>query len=175
MGSSANQTPATRESWRNSPLPEERARLDMQREFSAQEVELLRSGLVPEQMEDRWFIFLEGDTLYFHRSWSGFCIYQLTLTPEGERYRVGEALVNRDRSQYGGTDDGYDERLLAFLIDNLLLGRRVMLPRPPGIPAGIQTELYHHVAGAGRKGEETPEPERKRGWLWRWLARVWTR
>jgi hypothetical protein len=139
----------------------------------AGEYESIRYGLVPEQMEDTWFIFVEADTLYFHRSWPGHCIFQLTLTREGERYAVGDALVNRDAGQYGGTDDAYDVRLLNYLIDNLLLGgRRTMLPTPPGTPADIQTELrLHHLVGAGRRGAETPGEKRKRGWLWRWLMR----
>ena len=170
FGQGAN--PATRQSWNNSPMPEKRSRLALRREFTEEEYESIRRGLVPEQMEDKWFIFLEGDTLYIHRSWTGRCIFQLALKREGEKYAVSDALVNRDPGQYGGTDDAYDERLLTYLIDNLLLGRRAMLPTPGGIVAGIQTELYHHhVAGAQRKGAETPGEKRKGGWLWRWLMR----
>lgn len=77
-------------------------------------------------MEDKWFIFLEGDTLFFHRSWTGHCIFRLTLTREGEKYAVSDALVNRDAGQYGGADDVNDERLLTYLIDNLLLGGRTV-------------------------------------------------
>jgi len=32
-------------------------------------------GLVPEEIEDKWFIYWEDDTLFFHRSWTGNCIY----------------------------------------------------------------------------------------------------
>lgn len=171
MGSIDSQTPATRQSWPNTqPLPAERSQLALQREFTEQEYECIRYGLIPEQMEDRWFIFLEGDTLYFHRSWTGYCIYQLSLKKDGDKYTAGEVFVNRYASQYGGTDDSYDEKLLMYLIDNLLLGRRARLPLPAGIIAGIQTELHHHhVAGAQRRAEEPPA--RKRGWLWRWLTR----
>ena len=170
FGQGAN--PATRQSWANAPMPEKRSRLALRREFTAWEYESIRHGLVPEQMEDKWFIFLEGDTLYFHRSWTGHCIYQLSLRREGEKYAAGDALVNRDAGQYGGTNDAYDERLLTYLIDNLLLGRRAMLPTPEGIAAGIQTELYHHhVAGAGLGRAETRGEKRKRGRLWRWLMR----
>ena len=165
-------TPATRQSWTNTPLPEKRSRLALRREFTEGEYEAIRHGLVPEQMEDKWFIFLEADTLYFHRSWTGHCIFQLTLTRTGENYAVSDALVNRDAGQYGGTDDVYDVRLLTYLINNLLLGGRTMLPTPPGIAAGIQTDLYHHhVAGAGRRAAETPGEKRKGGWLRRWLKR----
>jgi hypothetical protein len=170
FGRGAN--PATRQSWANAPMPEKRSRLVLRREFTGGEYGAIRHGLIPEQMEDKWFIFLEGDTLYFHRSWTGHCIYQLTLTREGAKYAVSDALVNRDAAQYAGADDAYDERLLTYLIDNLLLGGRAVLPTPKGIAAGIQTDLHHHhVAGAQRKGAEAPGEKRKRGWLWRWLMR----
>ncbi len=171
MESSAQPTAATRQSWSNvQPLPEQRAWLSLQREFTQEEYELIRYGLIPEAMEDKWFIFLEEDVLYFHRSWTGFCIYQLSLINQGANYTVAEALANRDASQYSGTDDGYDEKLLTFLIDNLLLGRRSMFPVPAGVPSGIATGLYHHhVAGVGPRARETPERMSGCGWLWTWL------
>ena len=70
---------ATRQSWSNIPLPEQRASLSFEREFTQEEYELIRHGLIPEAMEDKWFIFLEDDVLYFYRSWTGNCIYQLSL------------------------------------------------------------------------------------------------
>ena len=85
-------------------------------------------------MEDKWFIFLEEDVLYFHRSWTGVCIYQLTLKKEGAEYRVVEALANRDLNQYSATDEHFDKNLLTFLIDRFLLGRDSPLPGLPGVP-----------------------------------------
>jgi hypothetical protein len=150
-------------------MPEKRSRLALRREFTAGEYESIRHGLIPEQMEDKWFIFLEGDTLYFHRSWTGHCIFQVSLKREGEKYAVSDALVNRNAGQYGVTDDGYDERLLTYLIDNLLLGGRTRLPMPEGIAAGIQADLYYHHVGGASRGADTPGEKRKRGWLRRWL------
>ena len=171
MESSEQQTPATRQSWPNvQPLPEQHACLPFQREFTPEEYELIRYGLIPEAMEDKWFIFLEGDVLYFHRSWTGYCIYQLRLRKDGPNYTVAEALANRDARQYSGADDGYDEKLLTFLIDNLLLGNRSMFPVPAGVPSGIATGLYHHhVAGVGPRARETTERMSALGWLWAWL------
>ncbi|MFZ1039972.1 MAG: hypothetical protein WCA79_07110 [Anaerolineales bacterium] len=41
------------------------------------EFEKITRGIVPHQMEDKWFIFLEDMQLNFHRSWTGQCIYQI--------------------------------------------------------------------------------------------------
>jgi hypothetical protein len=93
---------------------------------------------------------------------------------------VVEALVNRDKSQYGGSDDLYDAKLLLYFIDHLLLQQRYPLPLPANLPPGIVMELHHHhVIGAGsrrsRWGAEAepinPTVRGILGWLWRWL--VW--
>ncbi len=167
---------ATRQSWRNiKPLPAQRSQLSLPRAFTEQEYERILLGFIPERMEDKWFIFTEEDTLYIHRSWTGYCIYQLTLTREGTNYVVREALVNRDEGQYAGGYDSHDEKLLMFLIDFLLLGKIGPLPMPSNVLAGIATELHHHhILGAGQKAEAGPIHLTIRGtlgWLGRWL--IW--
>jgi len=165
--------PANRQSWPNiQPLPQQRAPLAIERAVTEEEYELISQGVIPEAMEDKWFIFLEADVLYFHRSWTGFCIYQVSLKQDGAQFKIGEALVNRDPSQYSATDDGYDVDLLTFLIDNFLLRRSSTFPVPAGVPTGIATGLYHHhVAGVGPGERQTTEitPRSAARWFWGWL------
>jgi hypothetical protein len=86
---------ATRQSWNKvHPLPEKRAPLSLQRTFSREEFVQMRRGYVPERMEDKWFIFCEENTLFFQRSWTGYCIFQLRLEREGAEYVVSELLVS---------------------------------------------------------------------------------
>lgn len=166
--------PATRQSWSNlQPLPAQRALLYLPREFTEQEYERICCGLIPECMEDKWFIFVEGNTLYVHRSWTGYCIYQLSFSSEDTKYTVSDVFVNRDASQYSWVDDRYDEKLLLFLINRLLLGGHSPFPIAAHVPAGIATELhFHHVVGAGQRAEEMPKEITLFGilrWLWQWL------
>jgi hypothetical protein len=172
MEEDPHRMPATRQSWPDlQPLPDKRAQLVLQRVFTQEEYENISWGFIPEAMEDKWFIFLEGEVLSFYRSWTGYYIYQLTLKKDGEHYAIVDAIANRDPSQYGGTDDGYDESLVMALIDNVLLRRRAPFPRPAGLPAGLATDLHqHHVAGRAQIEEEGPKRRKKRGWLWRWLT-----
>jgi hypothetical protein len=101
-------------------------------------------------MEDKWFIFMERDWLYFHRSWTGTCIYQIRLAREGERYVVTEALTNRKEEQYRETNNEHDSALLGFLIDNLLLGKQTPFPLPNDLSEDTPTGVYqHHVSGTG--------------------------
>lgn len=120
---------ATRTSRENSqlmPMPERKTRLHLQRTYSPEEYQLITFGLSGQKYitDDKWFIFLEGDWLYFHRSWTDICVYQMRLEKEGDSYLVAEVWVNRDSSQYGSTDDVYDAQLLEWIIDFFLLGER---------------------------------------------------
>lgn len=166
--------PATRQSWNNlQPLPAKRAALTPRREYSEPELEQMRLGFIPERMEDKWFLFMEGNTLYVHRSWTGNCIYQMELAKEGAGYVPRTVFVNREESQYAGSDDLYDEKLLLYLVDYLLLGKRSPLPGGMKVPADLFLELHHHhVIGAGQK-TGSPTIHVSLGgalkWLWRWL------
>lgn len=113
---------------------------------------MIARGLIPDRMEDKWFVYHENATVFFHRSWTGYCIFQVGLVRQNDTYVVSDVLVNRDETQYSGSNAAYDQQLLLFLINHLLLGQRQPLPVPAGVPTDIATALYHHhVAGAGHK------------------------
>jgi len=43
------------------------------------DLERLQAGLWPRDMDDRWAIWLDGDTLRCWRSWTAICIYEARL------------------------------------------------------------------------------------------------
>jgi hypothetical protein len=47
-------------------------------------------------MDDRWFIFSEMDWLYFHRSWTGRCIFQIRFKTQKGIYKIVEAWSSRN-------------------------------------------------------------------------------
>lgn len=145
---------ATRDSWKTKQMPKLKTRLQLDLTFSTEEYQRISLGLVPEQMEDKWFIYLEGEWLYFHRSWTGHCIYQLRLEPDGNGYKVAEAWVNRNPDQYTEADDSYDATLLTFLIERLLLGKDVPFPAPSHLSRDLQPVHRHHVVGYSRANDE---------------------
>ena len=149
---------ATSDSWNVVAMPESANRLPFERLFTPQEYECLSVGLIPSEMEDKWFIFAEGDELFFHRSWTGFCIYRLRVQRQERGYSVAEAWVNRDQSQYRSTDDEYDAAMLGYLVDSLLLEKRVPFPVPEGLPEAALNGFYqHHIVGRAysRAGVQT--------------------
>lgn len=128
MSSEQRRTPAKKEDWKTREFPERYSTVRLDRTFSPQELQRLRQGLVPGQMEDKWFLYWQDDALHFHRSWTGICIYIVRFEVDGESCRMTEADVNREPDQYGETNDDYDAAMISYLIDALLLGRDADFP-----------------------------------------------
>jgi hypothetical protein len=114
--------------WETKALPSKRTTIHMDRAFSLQEMKLIRRGLVPEQMEDKWFIYWKDDALYFHRSWSGICIYIVHFVKVGHGFRMVEANANRDPEQYKETSNERDAEMISYLVDVLLLHEKAIFP-----------------------------------------------
>jgi hypothetical protein len=140
-------TRASLTSWKTLPAPERREPLEFNAAFNDAEAGMLVGGLIPKQMEDKWFICFHGGWLLFHRSWTGACIYGLRLERSSEGARVAESWVNRDPGQYAGTDVEYDRKLVRFLIDALLLGRSAVFPLPPGVDTAAPGLFQHSIVG----------------------------
>ena len=109
---------AKRGDWKTTPLPTQRQSIAVARHYSADEFARLRDGVMPREMEDKWFVFYEEPWLYLHRSWTGYCVYQVRFTPIADGVQCVESLANRDAHQYRGTDDTRDALLLGILLDS---------------------------------------------------------
>ena len=107
--------------WNTKPLPEQHTTIALDRVFSQSQMDRIHAGLIPEEMEDKWFIYWHEATLYFHRSWTGFCIYIVHFVQEGDVWRMVRAEVNRDSEQYKETNDDSDASNISSLIDHFLL------------------------------------------------------
>jgi hypothetical protein len=81
----------------------------------------MRQGYIPKDMDDKWFIFFEDGWLYFHRSWTGHCIYGVKIDGSPNGVLVTDAWVNRDKEQYNSSSLETDARMVQQLITSLLL------------------------------------------------------
>ena len=108
---------AKRDDWQNHPMPDARQSLAVDRRYTSREFARLAEGVIPKEMEDKWFIFYEEPWLNLHRSWTGYCVYQVRFEPSEDDMLVAEAIVNRDDSQYTETKDTDDVLLLCILFD----------------------------------------------------------
>ncbi len=57
------------------------------------------NGLIPQEMEDKWFIYYENEWLYFHRSWTGNGIYKAKLNKESDGYSITEFWAERNQEK----------------------------------------------------------------------------
>jgi len=145
---------ATKDSWTTHPLPEKHTRSAASWSFTGHEFGQMKRGLIPEQMEDKWFIYHSDGLLHFHRSWTGYCIYQVKFRERGSNYEIARILVSRDVEQYRESSDKYDLMLLKYLIDCLLLGKAIEFPQREDVSDDVTAALYqHHLVGRGHKSE----------------------
>lgn len=104
---------ARRSDWKTTPMPEQRETFVLNRSFSDQEMFALRCGNVPKAMEDKWFWFMEGSTLWAHRSWTGHCIFRVDFQEDNHHL----VTVNRDPEQYRSFGVEEDRESLNKLLD----------------------------------------------------------
>lgn len=93
-------------------------RIDFSIKFTDEQFEKITNGLIPEEMEDKWFIFFENNWLYFHRSWTGYCQFKMQITKEKDKqiYSVKEFYAERNPERYKCVDDTEEIKKISFLI-----------------------------------------------------------
>lgn len=114
-------TATCREDWEVHPLPERRATLALDLRFDAAAALRIRKGWFPMAMEEKWFTWWEEPVLHLHRSWTGFCTYEVIFEADAEGLRAVSCQVSRDQEQYGSTDDEADRELLGFVLNDLFV------------------------------------------------------
>ena len=102
-----------RNDWKTEPMPEQHETFMLSRSFSDEEMDTLRCGHIPRAMEDKWFWYMEGPTLWAHRSWTGFCVYRIDFGEDNSHV----VTVNRDPEQYRCTSIEEDIVSLNRLLD----------------------------------------------------------
>ncbi|HEJ5008682.1 TPA: NUDIX hydrolase [Pseudomonas aeruginosa] len=111
--------PAGAADWSIRPLPERHSVLRLDFTLGADEATVIRKGFIPQVMEEKWFSYYANDTLFQHRSWTGFCIDQVHFVPLGNGLRATHAEVNREPEQWGETDDAADIRRIESMVREL--------------------------------------------------------
>lgn len=104
---------ATKDDWETEEMPTECESFELQRTFTQEQMDTLRRGNIPQAMEDKWFWYMDGDTLYAHRSWTGILIYIVAFHDNG----VHQVTVNRNTQQHRSRGVEDDRNLLNGLLD----------------------------------------------------------
>jgi hypothetical protein len=142
---------ATRQKFRMQASRDAEADCDLRPGPDRRTVRLLayRTRLVPEVMEEKWFIYLESGHLFFRRSWTGNLIYTVEAEWQGDCLHLGQATVNRNPGQYSETDDAYDRLVLIFLIRAVMLGLPASFPAKDGMDPAQAALQGWSTAGNG--------------------------
>ncbi|MVN22555.1 hypothetical protein [Mucilaginibacter arboris] len=107
-------------SWNNIPI-DKPIQLKISLKFNDEQFSKLIKGLIPREMEDKWFIYFENDWLYFHRSWTGFGVYKALLIKEQDSYYIKYFWAERNQEKYKNQDEKVDVETFSFLIARGLL------------------------------------------------------
>jgi hypothetical protein len=154
--------PATRDSWKTSEFTT-LVPLVLHKAYTDQQFRLIRRGLIPQAMEDKWFIYCEDPFLYFHRSWTGQAVYKVEFAHRGAIHAVQSAWMCPTPGFEH--DHGYEAQVLEFLIHNLLLREKKPFPLPKGHD-GMNGLLQHSLAGSAY-----PEFSQTRAPWWKFWQR----
>ena len=108
---------ATKDSWKIEEMSELNTDLSLNIQLTSDELEKIKKGHIPEEMEDHWFMYFDNNKLYIHRSWTGICIFVVDVLDSG---LIHHAIVTRDDSKYKSKNNQKDTYLLKSLIYNLI-------------------------------------------------------
>ena len=86
--------PVTRQDWKAEPLLPPRSPVPLVRRYDSLQLDRLRHGVKPRAMEEKWFVFTEGDTVFLHRSWTGLGVFEVVLRREGTGAAIEQAWVS---------------------------------------------------------------------------------
>ena len=113
---------AQRSDWDNEPIKMPQDIPPPARIWTEEEMGSIRRGYIPQIMDEKWFIFVEDDRLYAHRSWTGFGIYEASFAPVEGGYVIESAAITGDESIYRRSSDQDDSQILEMLIVGHLTG-----------------------------------------------------
>jgi len=75
-------------------MPQDKVILPIKQKYSKEEYNKLKQGFIPKVMEEKWFIYFEEQKLYFHRSWTGLCVYELNFIKDNGKYIISKGYLN---------------------------------------------------------------------------------
>ena len=123
------------------PMP-----IEMKLRLAETQFARIRFGLLPEEMEDKWFAYFGDDRIHFHRSWTGFKIFEAKIEKSGSDYLISEILVERDEKRYRNKDENEDINSFYYLLGRGILGLNIDLP----MDSNSETDIVRGWSSFGR-------------------------
>lgn len=98
--------------------------LELDRTYTDAEMAAIHKGYCPVEMEGKWFIYWKDGELFFHRSWTGFCVYVVKFVDIEGGAKIVEIKANRDPTFWKrwAVDDERQREIETEQIRNLMDG-----------------------------------------------------
>jgi len=106
--------------WKIEAMPNETENFYCGRNLTPQDYSKISSGLIPSSMDDKWFIYSQEESIYFHRSWTDHCIFIARVEKKGDEIFLGEVTVNKNPEQFGAQDIEVKKGMFEKLVDLVL-------------------------------------------------------
>ena len=110
---------ATADDWKTTPMPDdpnEVSELPFDFDISAEAMNIIRKGHIPEAMEDHWFMYCDDEYIRYFRSWTGICAFEAHYKKKGDDYHVDKLRINHAQAQYGSDGDEASAALFCHLL-----------------------------------------------------------
>ena len=95
---------ATSSDWKTEPMPESAEEISIIRlaiPISPECMAILQKGHIPQEQEDHWFMYCDGEYIRYYRSWSGRCAFLAHYHKAEECYFIDELTINRALAEFG--------------------------------------------------------------------------
>ena len=111
--------PATRNSWTNIKFDKPKY-VEAHMAISNEQFDIIRRGIIPEEMEDKWFIYYARGIIHFFRSWTGYEIFRAKIQKTVGGYLIDGFQVETNQEKYRCPSD--EENIACFigLFENVL-------------------------------------------------------
>ena len=78
--------------WNIKPIPEDLFPIKCNIKYTDNQLDIISKGIIPEDMEEKWFMYFENSNLYIYRSWTGICVF----IAEFNHNSISRIMINRD-------------------------------------------------------------------------------
>jgi hypothetical protein len=83
----------------------------------------IKLGYTAKGMDEKWNVFVEGQTAFLHRSWTGHGIYEASFTAvAGGGWRICAAAVESAPDRHRRRSDRRDRVMLELVLSAIVLG-----------------------------------------------------
>jgi hypothetical protein len=93
------------------------------RAWSDDEWDRIKLGYAAQGMDEKWDVFVEDQTMFVHRSWTGNGIFEASFSAAaGGGWRISAAVVESDPTRYRRSSEQFDLVVLELVLSSVVLG-----------------------------------------------------